>query len=144
MSFWTPDAKEDAFMASRKEAERRGKVAGSACTTCGGDSQLLTALECADCEGTGFEREKPMDVLHLLKGKQAPDGGAVMVSHALLKAAVETIERLREGATCYMDEIERLRAWYDASQDAMGEVLTELRKQTEMLERIRREQVRGE
>lgn len=81
-----------------------------ACTTCGGDFQLLPDQECEACESTGFER---------------PEKGC------------KNCERLA-------DEVERLRAWYDASQDAMGEVLTELRKQTEMLERIRREQVRGE
>ncbi len=115
MSFWTPDAKEDAFMASRKEAERLtqpgGKVAGRACKTCGDTIRTLIVDECWACEKPSVEREAV--------GRCKTCGDAV-------------------------DEIERLRAWYDASQDAMGEVLTELRKQTEMLERIRREQVRGE
>lgn len=98
------------------------------------------------------------DVIENLKGRLAYDGAAVLVSHVLLKTAIETIERYREkdGQRTRehnilvkenrekKEEIERLRGWYDASQDAMGEVLTELRKQTEMLERIRREQVRGE
>lgn len=124
-------------------------MAGRACKVCGGDPGLFTG--CEPCEGTGFEREETRGPLELLKDRLAYDGAAVLVSHDNLTAAIAEIERLREDAATdgkYMeqltDEIIRIRGWHDASQDALGEVLTELRKQTEMLERIRREQVRGE
>lgn len=83
-------------------------MAGEACKTCGGDSQLLTELECKDCEGTGFERENAMDVLHLLKGRIAHNGHAVLVSHDLLKATIAKIEQLRKALGFYKNEVEAL------------------------------------
>ena len=55
-----------------------------------------TVFECADCDGTGFEREKKGEILEGLKGKLAYDGAAVMVTHAQLTDVIEEIETLRE------------------------------------------------
>lgn len=43
MSFWTPDAKMDAFMASREEAERRDRIDRIA-------TAFHKALGCSVCE----------------------------------------------------------------------------------------------
>jgi hypothetical protein len=49
------------------------------------------------------------------------------------------LERLRNGATYYMEEIERLRGWYTASQEALRELLSGLRGQTEAIDALREE-----
>lgn len=64
-----------------------------------------------------------MDIVKRLKGRIRGDGEADVVAADVLRDAV--------------DEIERLRAWYDASQDALGEILTELRKLTEEVTKMR-------
>ena len=78
------------------ECERDIEEAGEACKTCGGDSQLLTELECQDCEGTGFERPEIPDVLETLKELIANGPIGVVVSYDTLKSAIDEIEKLRK------------------------------------------------
>ncbi len=70
-------------------------MAGEACKTCGGDSQLLTELECKDCEGTGFECSEALDVLEILKEMIADGPIGVVVPYDTLKRAIDEIEGLR-------------------------------------------------
>ena len=83
-------------------------MAGEACKTCGGDSQLLTELECKDCEGTGFERPEIPDVLETLKELIANGPIGVIVPYDTIKSAIAEIERLRKALGFYKNEVEAL------------------------------------